>query len=262
MTLDLEPMLRPLDAARPDPSPHSARARADLERIVATDPHPGVPGARRRRRPGRTLLASAAVVAAAAAAVVVLPAWTGGDRAFASWTGDPTRLTAQQSADAAEQCRGAQSGGPGSGYERQLAAAVPAVAEQRGDWTTVVLTGPGGFAATCITDESTHLFRDWFGSVGVAAGHAPPGPRGVVATDLGVGAIGAGALSVAAGSVGEDVAAIGYASRSEGTVEATVSHGRFALWVPGDELEDAPRDGVALTVTYRDGSSGVIRVSL
>jgi len=265
LDLDLDPMIRSLDAAGPeraDPGTLSPRARADLARIVATDRHARVDTRRRGRRVVRTVLAASSVVAAAAAAVVVLPAWTGGDRAFATWTADPTALTRQQAHDAAGQCRKAQADGPGSGYEQQLASAVPAVAERRGAWTTVVLAGADGFAATCITDESTHLFRDWFGSVGVPTGYTSPGGGDVVATDLGVGAIGAGELSVVAGSVGADVTAITYDSRSEGAVRATVARGRFALWVPGDELEGAGHDGVELRVTHRDGTSGLVRVSL
>ena len=53
-----------------------------------------------------------------------------------------------------------------------------------------------------------------------------------------------------------------YQSAGHGEVAATVSAGRFALWLPGDELADASREGVEVEVTYRDGSSAVLRVDL
>jgi hypothetical protein len=84
----------------------------------------------------------------------------------------------------------------------------------------------------------------------------------VVATDLGTGRARAGELSVAAAYVGSDVTSVVYQSGSHGEVVATVSAGRFALWMPGDELADASRDGVEVEVAYRDGSSAALRVDL
>jgi hypothetical protein len=126
----------------------------------------------------------------------------------------------------------------------------------------VTLAGAKGFSALCITDESTTLFRDWFGSIGTPANYATPGPRDVVATDLGTGGIDAGEFSVAAGYTGSDVTGVTYYSANHGHVAATVSAGRFALWLPGDELKDASNDGVNVQVTYRDGSTATLRLDL
>ncbi|QGQ18513.1 hypothetical protein GC089_03650 [Cellulomonas sp. JZ18] len=190
------------------------------------------------------------------------PALTGGDRAFATWTAAPGDLTGPQRADAVAGCRDGMRHAAGE-HTDALADARPAVAERRGAWTTVVLAGPGGFSALCVTDSSAGFFRDGMvGSVGVATGHVEPAPREVRATDLGTGSMSAGDVSLAAGAVGTDVVGVRYASASRGDVVATVAEGRFALWLPGDELRDAPRAGVDVQVTYRDGTTGTARLTL
>jgi hypothetical protein len=73
----------------------------------------------------------------------------------------------------------------------------------------------------------------------------------------------AGEISLAAGHAGADVVGVVYRSQTHGDVTATVSHGRFALWLPGDELEDANAgEGVEVEVTYGDGSTGTSRLKL
>ena len=117
-----------------------------------------------------------------------------------------------------------------------------------------------GFQALCITDQSGHLFSNrMLGSIGFAD-VALPGAQGLVATDLGVGTIGSD-ISLIAGMVGTDVVGVTYASRAYGSVTATVSHGHFALWFPGDELMTASA-GVDVDVTYTDGTSRTVRLSL
>ena len=262
---DMLATLRTLDPADPNVDPHSPRARATLERILTIEPgqHSDDPPVRVRSRRGmRLAVVASATAVTAGAAVVVLPSLTNGDRAFASWTATPSGLSAQAAADAAANCRDEQLDGPGEDYSDELRLADVAIAERRGEWTLVVLTGSEGFSALCITDESTPLFRDWIGSVGTPGNYATPDPRDIVATDLGTGSARAGELSVAAGYVGSDVTGVVYQSAGRGAVVATVSGGRFALWMPGDELEDASRDGVEVEVTYRDGSSAALRVDL
>ena len=203
------------------------------------------------------------MLAGLAGGVVAVPALTGGDRAFASWRAVPQGLSAAQRADAAESCRDSQLGGDDGTYAASLGSAEPVVAERRGSWTTVVLAGPDGFSALCISDDSAGLFADgMIGSVGTGAG-AAPGPREVLATDLGSGTMSAGDLSLAAGLAGPDVVGVTYRSVAHGEVVATVSGGRFALWMPGDELRDASAtDGVEVELTYRDGSTGTSRLAL
>jgi hypothetical protein len=264
---DLDGALRSLDAAGPPRSAGSARALADLESILAIDPVAGPRSARgrvdRRRRVtrGRIALAGGALAALTAGALA-LPSVSGGDAAFASWTADPTALSAQEAADAAQSCRRSQQGGP-AGFAAQLQDAFPAIAERRGVWTTVVLAGSEGFRALCITDDSSALLdRGMIGSIGAPPDWAPPGPRALRARDLGRGTMSAGDLSLAAGDAGSDVAGVLYRSPVHGDVIATLAQGQFAFWLPGDELEHASSAGVEVQVTYRDGSTGTTRLSL
>lgn len=264
-TTDALATLRTLDPADPDVDPHSPRARAELERILATDPGrrgAGTPARGRTRRGVRLAAAAGATAVTAGAAFVIIPSLTGGDHAFASWTATPSGMSTQAAADAAAGCRSAQLDGPGERYDDDLRGADVAIAERRGEWTLVTLVGADGFSALCITDESTPLFRSWIGSIGALGDRAAPGPRELVATDLGMGIVNNRELSVAAGFAGSDVAGVAYRSPTHGEVEATVSGGRFAFWLPGGELEGASRAGVEVRVTYQDGSTATQRIDL
>ena len=274
-THDIDTALRSLDAADHHVDADAARARTDLRGILATHPSTGPlgqPGSRSAVRVGRPRNAARAarrvtlaggVLAAVTAGVVALPSLSGGDQAFASWTPAPRGLSAQERIDAAGGCRRMHVDGAGAEHADELGSAEPVIAERRGVWTTVVLAGTGGFSAMCITDDSSHFFSGGaIGSVGTPSGHTAPGPRDLVATSLGAGTMSAGDLSLAAGSAGSDVVGVVYRSRSHGDVAATVSQGHFALWLPGDEFEDASSNGVAVEVTYRDGSTGTSRLTL
>lgn len=190
---DLHAVLRSLDPAemvRPD---DPARAAADLDSIVATDPSapwppspPVVQGGRRRWTPpaarGRLALAGAALAAVLTGAVVLAPL-PGGDPAFASWTAAPSGLSSQERKEAADSCRDTQTGGADAEDSERLRRARPAVAERRGTWTTVLLAGADGFSALCITDGSSPSFdRDMIGAVGTPTGGTARGPRELAAT--------------------------------------------------------------------------------
>jgi hypothetical protein len=272
---DINTALRTLDAADHHADSAGARARTDLQRILATDPspdplqHPWSPSADRIGRPRtaarttRRVALAGGVLAAVSASVVALPALTGGDQAFASWTPAPDGMSAQSRTEAAAGCRQNQEDGAGAAYTDDLSGTEPVIAERRGVWTTVVLAGTDGFSAMCITDDSTHLFaKNMIGSVGTPTDYAAPGPRDLAATDLGMGTMSAGDISLAAGTAGSDIVGVVYHSRTHGDVAATVSQGHFALWLPGDELEDASSNGVEVEVTYRDGTTGTSRLTL
>jgi hypothetical protein len=271
---DINTALRSLDAADRHVDSASVRARTDLQSILATDPSvdplqqpsspagAGVGGPRRAARTTRRFALAGGMLAAVTAGFVALPAMTGGDQAFASWTPDPHNMTARERADAAVACRQQQEGGAGAEYADDLSSAKPVIAERRGVWTTVVLAGKDGFSAMCISDDSTHLFRDMIGSIGTPTDYAAPGPRNLAATSLGVGTMKAGDLSMAAGAAGSDIVAVRYHSQAHGEVDATVSQGHFALWLPGDEMKDPSSNGVKVEVTYRDGTTGTSRLTL
>ena len=273
-TPDLDTLLRSLDAAEPVGPAMRHRAQADLQRILSSDPDApppltpptaGDPAVvpRSVSRTARRTAIVAGLVAAATAALVVLPPPSGGDPAFASWTRVPAGMSEQERASTAADCRAAQRDTGGGMYSADLDKADVAVAERRGQWTTVVLSGEDGFSALCITDGSDSLFnKGMIGSVGRPSDSAAPGPRELTAMVLGTGTMSAGAISIAAGSAGSDVTGVVYKSSAHQEVQATVSHGRFALWMPGDELQDASAHGIQLELTYRDGTTGTARLAL
>lgn len=272
---DINTALRSLDAADHYVDPCNARARSDLQGILATDPSPDPlqqpwsPSADRVGRPRnaarttRRIAVAGGMLAAVTAGLVALTSLTGGDQAFASWTPAPQGMSAQERTDAAAGCRQMQEDGAGAEYADDLSSAEPVIAERRGVWTTVVLAATDGFSAMCITDDSTQLFaKDMIGSVGTPTDYTAPGPRDLTATDLGVGIMNAGDLSLVAGTAGSRIAGVVYHSPTHGDVAATMSQGHFALWLPGDEFKDASSNGVEVEVTYRDGRTGTSRLTL
>ena len=268
---EIDAILRSLDPAQPSTDPSGPRARADLRVILATAQatadhraswqHLDVAG--RPRPAGRTTRRVAVIgglAATIAAGLVALPSLTGGDEAFATWTPVPGAVAAQQRPDAGAECRKNLEDGAGAEYADDLASADIAIAESRGVWTTVVLAGANGFSALCVTDDSAPLFATgMIGSIGVPHGRdgVSTAPREVFATDIGVGGMNGRDISLAAGEAGSDVVGVVFHSQTHGDVAATVSHGRFALWLPGDEFEGASSSGVEVGVTYRDGSAAV-----
>jgi hypothetical protein len=256
MTTDEFPVLRTLDPADREIDPNGPRARADLERILASDP--GVPAIGLRKSRRREFSLAVGAVAAATVAAMVLPSALGGDKAFATWTATPSGLPASERADAASSCRDVRKS---AGYADQLKSAGTAIAEKRGAWTLVVLAGQNGFSALCITDESTRFFKSNFGSIGTAVDVDRPNSRGLSATDLGTGSIDGHDLSIAVGTATPDVTSVTYTSPTRGPVAATVGGGHFALWLPGNDLLNASK-GTPVTVTYRDGTTGTVVLSL
>lgn len=289
-----ESALRTLDPADRHIDPLGSRAAADLEAILATghgmtagpgtglgsgpgtNTGPGrggsaggARGTRRRRRTSRFSMRPpvrrAALVGAAAAvlagAIVAVPTLLpDGDQGFTSWAAVPEPLPAPERPGAAEDCREGYRDGPGD-YSAYLDEARVAVAERRGDWITVVLSGSDGFTATCITDASASLFsRGMIGSIGASA-EMPGGARDLWPVSMGLGVVSNEELSMIIGYSGADVTGVTYSSPDHGEVTATVSDERFALWMPGDELRDAHRDGVEVEVTYADGATDSVRLS-
>lgn len=261
-------VLRSLDSADSEVDVRSPRARADLARILGSDPDlAGGPVPRPRRR-GVRAAAVAGGLAAVTAAAVALPSMAGGDRAFASWTATPSPMPPQEQADAFEACREEMqstemrsSGNSVNDFASELREAEGAVAERRGEWTLVVLVGDRGFSAMCVNHGSGPLFSEaMFGNVGRPVNYTAPGPRDVVAFSLGTGAHNGNELSIADGNVGSEVTGVAYHSRRHGAVRATVSGGHFALWMPGDELEHAHR-GAEFEVTYRDGTTRTVTLT-
>ncbi|MBD7996922.1 hypothetical protein H9639_16640 [Arthrobacter sp. Sa2CUA1] len=257
----IDTLLRSLDPADSGASGHTPRSRADLERILAADPAMGEvqnvhPLRRWKVRRGVLIGAAAAVTAG----LVALPAISGGDPAYATWTAVPTTLSPAASAKAGDDCRSSEGHSEKDSAER----AEVAIAEQRGVWTAVMLTGDDGWSAMCVSDDS--MFGGSFGYSGGPGGSPTPEPRDLLPQGIGTGTTQAGNLSMVAGAAGSEVVGVSYLSQTEGEVIGSVAKGQFVLWFPGDELQNYDTDhdgeGVELLVTYADGSSGPVRVGL
>lgn len=255
-------LLKSMDAAHDAPPANAHRARMDLERIIAQNPtgsRHNVPSAAPKitQRPAARAsrahrgLVIGGLVAAATAALLVVPALTAGDPAFATWTASPTPLTGSDLGGAVDECRSARDLGDDVANTIEVA-----IAERRGAWITVLLTGADGYEATCITDASA-LIRggNMIGSSGRPI-VMDPAPRALKATQLGVGQVSDdGPLSMASGRAGSDVTGITYTSIQGDEVIATVSKGHFAFWLPGDEFDTTADAGLPVIVTYTDGTT-------
>lgn len=260
--------LRSLDPADAGPdAARSSRAQGDLARILASAPDSTAPGrpvsgplprpARRRRAARWAVLATA--TAALAAGLVVTPDLLSGDAAYATWTARPHALPPGEAAEAGAACReqmsDGPSGGPGIPTRQDVLASRAILAEQRGAWTLVLLSGKDGLQAMCVTDSSKPFFSSMFGSMGRMDKDLTPGPRDVAVTDIGSGSADAGWLSLVSGWAGDDVTGITLHSRLKGDVQATVTEGRFAAWWPGREWGDDETPDAAVTLTFRDGTT-------
>ncbi len=251
--LDEFATLKTLDPATSGHDPHSPRARAALERIVATDPVPD-----RRHRLRRPLVRAAVATAAVAigAATILLPRTGGplpnGD-AYASWTAQPSGMSAKDHTEAVSECRKSLKG---MGMDDQVDRSDPAVVERRGDWSLVILAGAGQSEASCMTNVKTGLKGGGFGSIG-GPGRPPVGPRELSVSGLGAGGgPPLGYVTAAMGRSGSDIVGMTYQSPTRGAVKATVMNGYFAFWVPGKDFKDDR--AVPVRVTYRDGTSATV----
>lgn len=251
-------VLKTLDPATGDPDPHSPRAQASLERILASDPSYGASRPRLRRPLVRVAVATAAV--AIAAATVLLPRDSGplpnGD-AYAGWTAQPSGLSAKELAQAVAECRKSLQG---MGMDDQVDRSDPAMVERRGDWSLVILAGADQSEASCMTNVKTGLRGGGFGGVG-GPGRPRVGPRELSVSGLGAGGGGSlGYVTTAMGRSGSDIVGMTYTSPSRGVVKATVMNGYFAFWIPGREFEGT--EPVPVRVTYRDGTSAATTLKL
>lgn len=261
----LDVLLRSMDAAEQSSPPSPDRAQKDLTRILNQDPFPTAfsrrteatqlpvkPAPSRRRR----AVALGGLAAAATAGLLIFPAISGGDPAFATWTAAPGTLVGSERDTAVSDCLNSKQNVGGGMYSTELSAAKVAIAERRGSWVTVVLSGEDGFEATCTTDATAPWFnKGTIGSIGKPSNATSPPARGIAATQLGTGTIGNKPISIASGRVGTDVAAMSYTNAAKERVVATVSKGQFAFWLPGSELQNASDQGIPVDVTYTNGTT-------
>lgn len=245
--------LRHLDPAPGTDLTEAERDRADaaFARIVAAPSDETVPiGPGRPPRRRRRLLAT---VGLAGAAGVAIPGLLLGGSAYGSWTPTPEPLTALVAATAATTCR-ASLDVPDRG-ERV------AVAERRGEWTYVLLAGPGTEAVCLMPDDligqDPTARGDFFGSYDPDA-VAPPtlDPDRIDETTSMQGSTDEGWFIWSEGYVGSDVTAVTVHTSSGLDIEASVTGNRFAAWWPArQQSSDHPAETWSYTLHLADGST-------
>jgi len=257
----------------------SPRAQETLARILATDPAgpvtlPVRTGlARRPRR--RWVVAFVGLVAVGA--LVVAPGVIAGNTAYASWTATAQPITPAETAAAGKKCTAQYAGpegfGPGSDG-KMVAQSRTFLVERRGDWTFVLLTGPGekgrgGFEATCLMkdDAAADGANTGGGGGGGAASYTEPAvvlaPNAAEVTSMGGSGGSTGSTYVSIGRVGSDVASVVIDTIEQGPVTATIHDGYFAAWWPGPPMAPAPPKEEPAAPTYTlIMKDGTIRAAL
>jgi hypothetical protein len=228
------------------------RADAAFARILATpidEPLPIGPG-RPHGRWSRLLL----TVGLAGAAAVAIPAlMLGGGNAYGSWTPTPEPLTDVAATKAATTCRAVL--GVSDRGERV------AVAERRGEWTYVLLAGPGTEATCLMPDELVGQGptdrEDFFGSYDTDTVTPPTlDPDRIDETTSMQGNTEEGWFSSVEGYVGSGVTGVTVHSSSGPDIEASVASNRFAAWWPArQQSSDHPAETWSYTVHLADGST-------
>lgn len=250
--------LRHLDPAPRTDLTEAERERADaaFARIVATPTDESVPvepdGQRRRR--SRLMMTLGLAVAAAVAGVAIPALLLGGGDAYGSWTPTPERLSDAAAADAGTTCRANFAVPDGVGRV--------AIAERRGEWTYVLLAGPGIEAICLMPDDSVGRpianGDDFFGSYDPDPAAAPTlAPDRIAETEHQEGSTSEGWFIRTGGYVGSDVVGVTVHTSSGLDIEASVVDGRFAAWWPAVEQSSDNPDGEtwSYTVHLADGST-------
>jgi hypothetical protein len=234
----LDSALRSLDAADGAlTTGQRQHATATLDRILATPPAADAcpsRGAAPRRRTRRRLLLVSAVAAAAglAAAAVELP---GGAGAYASWTPDPTALTAAELNLVAPVCRK----GLSNSGDLDMQRARLVLSERRGQIVALLYrTDDPDMAGSCLMHNipGTDDVEDLNWGVAGSSGPARTAPaRGIIPG----GSSTSREVTVTDGAVGAEVVAVTVHAPGNLTARATVKDGRYVVWWPGPDYDIA-----------------------
>jgi hypothetical protein len=238
MNLHTDPALRSLDAGAASlTAEEQERAKATLERIIATAPttaaaQPTAPA------PARRALRRLVLVAAAALALivgsVVLQGAGGDDAAYASWTATPTLVTGDDLEAVASACQEQV-----DSYFVKRDKPKLALAERRGNYVVVLYhTDNPDMSAYCLArnlpgSANADVLDSGAGGSSGPALKAPP-------TGFTQGTIGEGhGYSITDGAVGDEVKGVTIHAGAL-TVKASVHNGRYAAWWPGPAFESGP----------------------
>lgn len=234
----------------------NARADTMFARIVAAPIDESVP-AQPARPPQRRRRLLVTLGLAGAAGVGIPMLLLGGGTAYGSWTPKPESLSGVAATEAATTCRAAL-GHSDSGDRIALA-------ERRGDWTYVLLTGPGTESVCLMPNDlvgenpgSATLF---FGSYDPDAPAPPPlGKDHFNETTSGEGSTEEGWFAWTQGYVGNDVTGVTVHTSTGLDIEASVTGNRFAAWWPSTvQSSENPAESWSYTVHLADGSSRNVR---
>ncbi|SKC81588.1 hypothetical protein [Krasilnikoviella flava] len=194
-----------------------------------------------RRSPRRAVLAGAAAAAVVAVATVATVTSLGTPTAFAGWSAVPTVLSDEEMTARAASCEtSAHTITDGAdGPQVEDVPIGPVLAEERGEYTYVLLTGDGAVGECLVVAQASGATEVVTGDTVLGAPPAAPGPRDVTTLQAGTaswsqGATGDGALTSAFGRAGAEVAAVELTLTSGERVEATVHDGWWAVWAPGE----------------------------
>jgi len=250
--------LAALDPARDLRAPGRADDEA-LRSILGTARH----ATPLRRSPRAAVLAGAAAAVVVAAGGLAVVWWPGAPAAYASWTAVPNDLSAAETTARAATCEPVAhtiTEGP-DGPRVDEVPIRPVLAEQRGDYTYVLLTGDGATGECLVTVQAAGATDVVSGDAVLASPPPAPGPRDVTTLQLGTaswseGDTGDGALTSAYGRAGEEIASVTLTLVTGEQVEATVHDGWWAAWAPGEAaLDDTAR------VTFTDGGTAEVAVT-
>ncbi|MFD6135685.1 hypothetical protein [Isoptericola sp. NPDC060257] len=215
---------------------------------------------RRRARPA--VLAGAAAAAVVAVAGVATVWWPGSQAAYASWTAVPTAVPPGEVGADAQACgtvahRIAEGD---DGPQVEDVPISPVLAEQRGDYTYVLLTGDGATGECLVTTQASGATDVVAGDAVLGSEPAEPGPRDVTTAQAGTaswseGDTGDGALTSAYGRAGADVVSFALTTTSGERVEATVQDGWWAVWAPGEASLRTTAE-----LTFSDGATAEVAV--
>jgi len=198
-----------------------------------------------RSRPARRLAMGAAALVLVTVVALALTLTQRGPQAYASWAAEPTLVPTSQ---AAELCPTVEPGPPDVPIE-------PVLAEQRGSYTFVVLTGEGVFSECLVSTAGEDLFV-------MAQGTTPGDPA---AFDLGEAPVlvldpgvswgsegGEGPITTVVGLAADDITAITVSTTDGVRAEASLEGGWWSVWFPGEvEVSDD------LVLTTPDGETTV-----
>lgn len=236
-----------------------ARSRAHVDRVISGQYDERVAPSPRRPVWQRRLVLVGAAAAAAVAASVAVPTLvpTTADKAFASWTAQPTAVTGQQVLPTARACARAWNDSGADPSDVLLA-------EQRGHASLLIMKTPDG-TAECLSFEPGTAGP----SMGLTEGPLQPPAGDGIRLETRSSAGGGGGLlhtlrtlgdgpewySNFIGSAGPGVSAVDLMMGDGRVIHTSMSAGWFAAWWPGDEGGLADGGGMKVVVHTTSGAT-------